>query len=324
MSYQQINGLISRLLASEEACIQYQTHTKLLSEHPDSTELKELGEKLKVSPRVEALLSQSPGNAPPASHPYAKWYGAHWILSSLANIGYPPGDERLIPWREQVLNWLLPKGKLRQFPVIAERVRRCASQEGNALYYLLALGLDDERLDLLAQGLLEWQWPDGGWNCDKNPGAVNSSFHESLLPMRGLAWYARIRGDQEAARAVEQVAEIFLKRGMFRRQSDGEVIHPRFIQIHYPPFWHYDILCGLKVMAEAGCIRDPRCKEALDLLEGKQLPDGGWMAEGKYYRLSPSLKSQRELVQWGPVGRKRLNEFVTGDALGVLKAAGRW
>jgi hypothetical protein len=323
MAFQQINGLISRLLASQEACIQYQTRSELLSEHPDSTELKELGEKVKVSPRVEALLSQSPGAAPPASHPYAKWYGAHWILSSLANIGYPPGDERLIPWREQVLDWLLPKRKLRQFPVIAERVRRCASQEGNALYYLLALGLDNERLDLLAQGLLEWQWPDGGWNCDKNPGAVNSSFHESLLPMRGLAWYARIRGDQEATRAVEQVAEIFLKRGMFRRQSDGEVIHPRFIQIHYPPFWHYDILCGLKVMAEAGCIRDPRCKEALDLLEGKQLPDGGWMAEGKYYRLSPSLKSQRELVEWGPVGRKRLNEFVTVDALGVLNAAGR-
>jgi hypothetical protein len=48
------------------------------------------------------------------------------------------------------------------------------------------------------------------------------------------------------------------------------------------------------------------------------------MAEGKYYRLSPSLKSQRELVEWGPVGRKRLNEFVSVDALWVLIEAGRW
>jgi hypothetical protein len=83
-------------------------------------------------------------------------------------------------------------------------------------------------------------------------------------------------------------------------------------------------LCGLKVLAEAGLVGDARCNQALDLLEQKQLPEGGWMAEGKYYRLSPSLKSQRELVEWGPVGRKRLNEFVSVDALWVLIEAGRW
>jgi hypothetical protein len=63
-----------------------------------------------------------------------------------------------------------------------------------------------------------------------------------------------LRGDKAAARAVEHAADVFLKRDMFRRQSDGQVINPKFIQIHYPPYWHYDILCGLKVMAEAGLV----------------------------------------------------------------------
>jgi hypothetical protein len=334
MTVIEAGNLIERLLNSQQACIRYQTRTKLLGEGGSSSsgegerdsdrELQALAQEVRSSPLVEGLLSQSADYAPPPSHPYSKWYGAHWILASLANIGYPAGDERLLPWRDQVLDWLLPDGVFRQRPLIAGLVRRCASQEGNALYYLIALGLDDERVDRLAHGLLEWQWPDGGWNCDRKLKASNSSFHETLLPMRGLAWYAKSRDDKATARAVEHAADVFLKRDMFRRQSDGQVINPKFIQIHYPPYWHYDILCGLKVMAEAGLVRDARCNQALDLLEQKQLPEGGWMAEGKYYRLLPSLKSQRELVEWGAVGRKRLNEFVSVDALWVLIEAGRW
>jgi hypothetical protein len=165
MAIIEAGNLVERLLNSQQACIRYQAHCKLLgdgerqfwgdSANATTPELEELAQEVKESPLVEALLSQSAHYSPPECHPYSKWFGAHWILASLANIGYPAGDERSIPWREQVLDWLLPEGKLRRFPVIAGRMRRCASQEGNALFYLLALGLDDERLDMLAAGLLE-------------------------------------------------------------------------------------------------------------------------------------------------------------------------
>src|SRR6266705_763670 len=65
---------------------------------------------------------------------------------------------------------------------IAGRVRMCASMEGNAIFALLKLGEADERIDRLAQRLLDWQWPDGGWNCDKNRQAHVSSFTETILP----------------------------------------------------------------------------------------------------------------------------------------------
>jgi hypothetical protein len=43
------------------------------------------------------------------------------------------------------------------------------------------LGLvDDSRVQYLAESLIDWQWPDGGWNCDKRPSANHSSFYESL------------------------------------------------------------------------------------------------------------------------------------------------
>jgi hypothetical protein len=98
---------------------------------------------------------------------------------------------------------------------------------------------------------------------------------------------------------------------------------PHFLKLHYPCYWHYDILFGLKVMAEAGLIGDPRCQSALDLLESKRLPDGGFPAEENYSRRSSPQISGYSPVSWGGISTKRMNPFVTADALYVLRAAGR-
>lgn len=191
------------------------------------------------------------------------------------------------------------------------------------MWYLLILGLADERTDELAHRLIKWQWPDGGWNCDKNPEAINSSFHESLIPLLGLSLYAELTGNKEAKKTARKASEIFLKRNMFKRQKDGKIISNDFITFHYPCYWHYDMLFGLKVMAEAGFIKDKRCKEALDLLESKRLPDGGFPAEKKYFRVTGIKTTGRSLVDWGVTSKKKMNEFVTVDALYVLREARR-
>lgn len=202
-------------------------------------------------------------------------------------------------------------------------MRRCASQEALAIYSLLTLGLADERVDELASRLLRWQWPDGGWNCDKHPEAIHSSFMETLIPLRGLSLYARTTGSAPVQAAVERAAEVFLKRRLFRRVADGTVIRHAFVELHYPCYWHYDILFGLKVMAEAGFIHDPRCADVLDLLQSKRLPDGGFPAEGRYYRTTGALSTGRSLVDWGGVNKRTINEWVTVDAQRVLHAAER-
>jgi hypothetical protein len=79
----------------------------------------------------------------------------------------------------------------------------------------------------------------------------------------------------------------------------------------------------LKVMAEAGFLGDPRCQAALDLLESKRLPDGGFPAGASYARPTRPQLSGYSPVDWGGVSRKRMNPFVTADALFVLKLAGR-
>ena len=44
--------------------------------------------------------------------------------------------------------------------------------------------------------------------------------------------------------------EVFLSRDLFRRRRDGKPIDPGFLKLHYPRYWHYDILGGLVAMAE--------------------------------------------------------------------------
>ena len=314
--------LIDSLLQSSEACIRYRTFVDVLGGEPDSREARSLRDQVGKSERAGALIKGTSDTGGHLCHPYKKWIGAHWALTSLADIGYPPGDKKLIPLREAVYDWLFGAEHMNKIKTIEGKVRRCASQEGNALFYLLKLGLADRRCDDLASRLMEWQWPDGGWNCDKRPEARNSSFMESLIPLRALAMYSREASNASAGKAARKAAEIFLKRNLFKGEASSQVIHPDFIRLHYPCYWRYDILFGLKVMAEAGFLGDRRCGEALEHLASKQLPDGGFPAEHKYYTASTKVKSSLSPVDWGGVGKKRTNEFVTVDALFVSRRAG--
>ncbi len=319
---------VKRLLESNEPSIRLRTRREVLGESIRSRLLGELQEEVKRSERVRLLLSERKNGVLPW-HPYAKWYGAHWVLSVLADLGYPSGDKSLFPLREQVYEWLFSKGHLEYVrrhetfagPIIKIRgsFRAHASMEGNAVYYLQTLGLADDRTRMLADRLVEWQWPDGGWNCDKKPRAHTSSFTESLLPLRGLSCYSAARGGGYRD-VVERAAEYFLERKLFKRKRDGRVIRPQFVQLHYPCYWHYDILFGLKVMNEAGFSHDERCAEAVSLLESKRLDDGGFPAEAAYYRTSSRPSTGRSVVSWGGVSKRKMNEFVTCDALSILSS----
>ncbi len=213
--------------------------------------------------------------------------------------------------------------KSKHMQMINGRVRRCASQEGYAIWCSLRLGFADSRTSELVSRLLKWQWQDGGWNCDKVPEANKSSFMETLIPLRALGLYAKVTGDTKAREAAERAAEVFLTRQLFKRRQDGKVINHEFVRLHYPCYWHYDILFGLKVMAEAGFIRDPRCAAALALLESKRLPDGGYPSEGSFARTNRPGVSGFSPIKWGRMSEKYMNPFVTADAFYVLRMAGR-
>jgi hypothetical protein len=334
------DAAIPTLLRSEEPSIRWKVRL-VVGDDPGSKAMRALREEIRGSPRVRALLSRRAqlGRPDTARAVYYKWQGLHWVLAALADLGYPEGDERLVAIRDRVVGFWTGPAYFHEFaaatsassygkrgvPIIRGRYRRCGSQQGNALRSVIALGLTDEHTDVLAERLLHWQWPDGGWNCDRDPEAHVSSFNETLLPLRGLAAYARGRRRPPLKQAIERAADVFLKRRLYKRIRDVQVMAPDFVALHYPHYWHYDVLAGLTAMVEIGKIRDPRCADALDLLESKRLPDGGWPADRRYYTVSrgAAMRSNADSVSWGPTGRTRMNEWVTAEALTVLGAAGR-
>jgi hypothetical protein len=104
---------------------------------------------------------------------------------------------------------------------------------------------------------------------------VHSSFHESWGPILGLAAYG---ADEAAARGAAFLLE---HRVVFSHRT-GEPAHPAFLRIRFPAYWHYDLLAGLRTLAAAGVVREPRARDALGLLESKRRPDGTWRVAGKW------------------------------------------
>lgn len=134
----------------------------------------------------------------------------------------------------------------------------------------------------LARRLLSEQLEDGGWNCDA-PKSKCSSFHTTICVLEGLLEYGRaVGGAPEIAAARKRGEEYLLERRLFRRRSTGEIADPEFLELAFPPRYHYDILRALDYFRAAGSGPDPRMDEAVTLIESKRQSDGRWLLDRAY------------------------------------------
>ncbi len=276
------------LLESNDPSVRYFTLMDLLGASPRQHEVIAAQKEIASGARVRALLAgQGAGKRKSGDsfathaggfgvHPYKKWSGAHWRLVSLVELGIPADDLRAHAAADQVLTWLTSEDHRARIKKINNRTRRCGSQEGNALAVCSRLGMtEDPRVKYLAESLIEWQWDDGGWNCDVDPGAHHSSFYESLAPLWGLIEYHRATGDKDVLTAVDRTAEFFLRHRLFRSEKTGEVIDKEWLKLHYPLYYHYDILQALVILSRAGKARfdgsDRNAEHIRDFVVGKTL-----------------------------------------------------
>jgi hypothetical protein len=150
---------------------------------------------------------------------------------------------------------------------------------GGALAVGAYFGRPSQRL---VQRLLNEQLEDGGWNCEA-PKSSRSSFHTTLCVLEGLLEYERAVGAApEVALARHRGNEYLLQRLLHRRLSTGEVANPEFLQFAFPPRYHYDVLRALDYFRADESAPDPRMREAIDIVQGKRLPDGRWPLDATY------------------------------------------
>ena len=318
--------LVRRLASSDDPVLGYKA-ARVAGMAAESDRARALQAEISGSLSARALLRVFDQDDKTLHHVYRKWQGPHWTLTCLAVIDYPPGDEMLRPLAHRVYDWLLGNHFLEApltaiYPGEEDRVRHCASMDGNAIWYSVRLGLEDERTRGLVDRLIGWQWPDGGWNCDKRRHVATSSFQESLIPARGLWAYGQAHGHQPSLDAAQRVADLVLARRLLWRIGDGTLIAPRWggraDRIHYP-IQFYDVLFALQVMAELGRTGDPRCADALALLRSKQLPDGGFPLEEPNAPTAVRVSSRHSYADWGLSGKQRSNPLVSLAALAVLQ-----
>jgi hypothetical protein len=299
--------------------VRYFALTDILGETERSGEVRAAKARIPKGARLRALFSGQRPDGGFGVHWYKKWAGTTWRLVSAVELGVPPESASARRAANHVLD-RLPLVRTEPHRV-RDRFRLHASVIGNPLGVCARLGMArDPRVRRVARSLVRWQWPDGGWNCDSSVAARHSSFYESLAPLWGLNEYLRATHDDTVRAAVDRAAELFLRHRLFRSCHGDAVMDPRWLRLHYPVYWHYDILQGLRVLQQAGKLGDPRTREALDLVESKRAEDGTWHAEGRFWRRGPVNAPNTEVVDWGAEGP---NELITLNALRVLAASGR-
>lgn len=350
------DSVIDWLLTSDEPGVRYVTRRDLLGGSVVEDPRLILG-----GPKVSALLagqrpdggygsfvsqvgryrgaSRSPENLVRVEtvrgNPDRGWTAPVWRLISLTELAVPPDDARVQAAANYVLDLVTGLPRHQRGPVVKDGlVRACAFHEGAALRIGCRLGMaDDPRVRRLAEALLAWQWPDGGWNCHRNASGRRSSFNESLLPAWGLHEYAMATGDVTAAQAANRTAELFLKHRLVHSLGTGipsryrpnpppagQVINSRWVQLGYPAYWHYDILAVLTFLTRVGQINDPRASDGLDLLQRKRRPDGLWAADRQWW--APTKDRCTDVVDWGRAHQP--SEMITLNALRILRSAERW
>ncbi|HZC26118.1 MAG TPA: hypothetical protein VE287_03780, partial [Actinopolymorphaceae bacterium] len=265
------------LLRSEEPAVRFLTRRDVLGQQGRKDAGKILG-----GPIMTTLLAGQLPNGGYGGSPYRKWVGTHWRLVSLVDLGVPRAEPRAVAAADHVLAWRARRRV--EPPTIDGLTRVCASVDGNALATSSRLGLAaDPRARALAESLIGWQWPDGGWNCHQKATGYRSSFHETLSTAWGLYEYAEATGDVDARKAADRAAELFLDHRLLYRVGTAEPINRVWHELRYPSYWHYDILRVLTILARMDRIRDPRASDALDELERRRRPDGRWNADGRWW-----------------------------------------
>jgi hypothetical protein len=164
---QPYDDIVAHLEQSANPIIQYKLRRYVWGVDPDKAEMRRLRASIKRSSIADGLRRDLAASNPAERHGISTIY---LTFRYLADIDYPPGDESLNPSRDVLYRWLRNLEAQYDGPLfIRDKYRVHGSFHANAVYASIVLGLANEETDELAANLLRYQWPGGGWNCNKLP-----------------------------------------------------------------------------------------------------------------------------------------------------------
>jgi len=274
-----MHNVISFLLESDPA-VRWQT-MRDIQQRPES-EWQPERDRIATTGWGARLLAQQDQEGTWAQALYSrKWISTTYTMMLLKMLGLPERN----PAAMRACRILLDKGFYRDGGInyfkSLKQSETCVT--GIVLSILAYFGMEDARLNSLAEYLFHEQMPDGGWNCEAYRGATHSSFHTTINALEGLREWEKRRGsvNNDAMTSRERAVEFLLQHSLFKSHRTGEIVDDSMLQFVFPWGWRYTILRALDFMRETCVSHDRRMDDALRLIEQKRNPDGTWNARAQ-------------------------------------------
>ena len=233
----------------------------------------------------------------PTGHPYAKWTGTHWRLVEVADAGVagPRESARRGQSKPNSAGWSRDWRRDRVLRVAGPRSSSHSSIEGNAVYALSRLGYADEHTHPGS-----WSTPCLIGNGQTVAGTVTATAtlgarRSTSRPYLPWVWRHtdKPRSTEEPFTPPSAPLNCCSSIGCSGRCPPGEPIHPSWTVLHYPPYWHYDVLLGLRLLDAVALLSDPRASGALRIVERAQ------RSNGRFSGRSWSSSRQPSAADWG-------------------------
>jgi len=308
--------------------VRYLALTELLHRGAKDVDVLAARKKIPGSLLVRKIMRQQrEGFWPPKETCYRpKWTSAVWPLMLLAELAVPV-DDRIKAEVERFLDLhQLESGSFACPSKLEERGKRwdepCLT--GNMIRTLIRLGYaNDRRLRRAIDWLPVQQLEDGGWNCDFPEKKVkHSSFMSTIEPLWAYSEIPRSKWTRKIKRSIENGAEFLLMHHLYKSDNHHwRDTYPFFTHLHFPMYYYYDVLHGLRVLTRLGYADDERTRSAVHLLLSKLRPDGRWNLEGDWFREVDKPPERR----MPPVKVEEIGEaskWVTLNAFRVLAETG--
>ena len=288
------------LLDASNPSVRLFTLTDVMGRPPDDEEVRAARESVLSYALVTRLKKAQGGRPywPPEDSSYnPKFTSTVWQLILLGELGVPR-----TPWIESAVDRVLAQHQMENGAFCWRRLgeRGKVDEEpcltGNMIRTLLALGYgDDRRVRKALDWLPEFQFEDGGWNCDYpsyNP--THSSFMSTIEPLWAYSEIPRTKLTRKQKNSMERAAEFLLVHRVYKSHHNWRPVEFRGMmqvftgnlvtRFHFPMYYYYDALHALRVLTKLGYGDDERIADALHLMLSKKTPEGKWLLEGDWVR----------------------------------------
>jgi hypothetical protein len=211
-----------------------------------------------------------------------KWLSTTYSLLLLRQLGLDPGSPRALAGCRVLLDGgFQPNGGIcmaRTVDTIDHAVT------GMVLSILAYFDLADARVHAIASYLVSAQQPDGRWEPQAGLTDLRYELVATLLILEALHEYAQRFPEQAgpALAAQECGREFLLAHHLFKTGPGGEPVDAKMLLFSFPPRWHCDVLTALDYFQASGAERDPRLRDAIDLVRRKQNRDGTWNLQNRH------------------------------------------